>query len=187
MPAARSPGLTSTLLLVATLSPALAHADAQALARCRALADAPARLACYDAIELPGTAPTAPAAPAPAPNPAPVATAAPVAVAPAPVTATAAAPAAPVAAPAPRDFGLESRAAAEQSIELRSQVRGRFEGWQQRTRIPLVNGQVWEVTESSRAAYWLDGPAVRVTRHPFGGFVMEIDGVARVLRVRRLE
>jgi hypothetical protein len=144
-------------------------------------------LACYDAIAGPATAPSAVAVPAPAPvpvpGPAPVAAADPVPLPPV----KAAAPAAPVTAAAPSDFGLESRAAAEQSIELRSHVRGRFEGWQQRTRIPLVNGQVWEVTESSRAAYWLDSPAVRVTRHAFGGFVMEVEGVARVLRVRRLE
>lgn len=155
----------STLLLAAALLPVVAHGDTQALARCRAITDVLPRLACYDAIELPGQPPTAPPAAAAAP----------------------AARAAPVPAPAPRDFGLEARAAAEQSIELRSHVRGRFEGWQQRTRIPLVNGQVWEVTESSRAAYWLESPAVRVTRHAFGGFVMEVEGVARVLRVRRLE
>jgi hypothetical protein len=174
MSVARSPRLTSTLLLAAALSPLAAQADAQSLARCRIIADAAARLACYDAIAGPATAPSAVAVPAPEPVPVP-----------GPVKA--AAPAAPVTAAAPSDFGLESRAAAEQSIELRSHVRGRFEGWQQRTRIPLVNGQVWEVTESSRAAYWLDSPAVRVTRHAFGGFVMEVEGVARVLRVRRLE
>lgn len=174
MTAVRSTRLRSTLLLAAVLSPVAAFADAQALARCRAVADAVPRLACYDAIALPASLQAA------VPVPAPVAAAE-------PVPAVAPKAAAPAAAPAPSDFGLEARAAAEQSIELRSRVRGRFEGWQQRTRIPLVNGQVWEVTEGSRAAYWLDSPAVRVTRHAFGGFVMEVEGVARVLRVRRLE
>lgn len=40
-------------LIAATLLPAVAHATDDAVRRCRALTDGPARLACYDAIALP--------------------------------------------------------------------------------------------------------------------------------------
>ncbi|WP_425258984.1 hypothetical protein ACPOLB_26105 [Rubrivivax sp. RP6-9] len=163
------------LLLCATGLPAApVWADAAAIAACRTLADAAPRLACYDAIGRPPAAPAASKpAQAPAAKEAPAVPAAPVVAAPPP--------------DAPADFGLERRSAAAADPEVRSQVRGRFEGWQQRTRIALANGQVWEVTDTSRAAYWLDSPAVRVRRNDFGGYSMEIDGVARVLRVKRVE
>lgn len=181
-----SPTLRTLLLLCATGLPAApVWADAAAIAACRTLADAAPRLACYDAIGRPAAAP---AASSPA-----VATTAKAAPAPATAPAAAAPPTAavvsqqPAALAAPADFGLERRNAAVAEPEVRSQVRGRFEGWHQRTRIALVNGQVWEVTDTSRAAYWLDSPSVRVRRNDFGGYSMEIDGVARVLRVKRVE
>ncbi len=173
----RSTLRTCLLLLTTTLPVAPAWADAAAIAACRTLVEAAPRLACYDAIGRPAAVPALPN-----PAAAPQATAAPAR----PAATTAPVVAAPAAA-APADFGLERRGAAAAEPEVRSHVRGRFEGWQQRTRIALANGQVWEVTDTSRAAYWLDSPAVRVRRNDFGGFSMEIDGVARVLRVKRVE
>jgi hypothetical protein len=140
-----------------------AAADNAALQRCRELRDGPARLACYDAIPL-STAPPAP---------------------PAPVAAPAAAAPSPAAT-----FGLESRpnpTALAPLPSIESTIDGRFEGWLPRSQLKLANGQVWEVTDGTQAAYFLNSPKVKITRGVTGSFFMAIDGVAQTPRVRRLK
>lgn len=136
-----------------------ALADDTAILRCRGIPQAEARLACYDAITV-GTAS--------APGTRPAAAATP-------------------AAAAPSTFGLEQRQPATAPEELKSRIPGRFQGWEGRARLRLENGQVWEVVDGSRGAYWLENPAVVIRRGTFGGFVMDIEGVAQRLRVRRVE
>jgi hypothetical protein len=135
---------------------AVAHADDSAVLRCRAITDAGARLSCYDAIPLGGT--TAPAVPA----------------------ARAASPAA--------AFGLESRAMPTQSLvpSIESAIEGPFDGWLPRTQFKLANGQVWEISDGSQAAYDLRNPKVRITRGVSGSFFIAIEGVAQTPRVRRI-
>jgi hypothetical protein len=180
------------VLLLQLAQPAVAS-DA-ALAQCRALTDATARLACYDRIPLAASAGAAPRAPV-----TPASTLAAASAAPAVPAAAAVAPAAavvsntqpkPAAAPVPAtdpaaSLGLPSRA--ETSDRLSSTIPGLFEGWSPRERIRLANGQLWEVVDGSRAAYRLQNPAVTVRRTAFGGFEMDIEGVNQRLRVRRVE
>lgn len=158
------------LLLASLVVPGAALADDTGLKRCRTLADDRARLACYDA--LPVAAPAA-AAPAPAPAAAP----SPVAAKPSP------APAPPPAPPA--SFGLEKPAAAPETIT--STIPGAFDGWGPRQRFRLANGQVWEVVDGSSGVYDLRDPGVTIRRAVLGGYVMEIEGARRTLRVRRVE
>lgn len=136
-------------------------ADDAAMQRCRDLRDAAARLACYDAMPLSA----APAAPAP----------------------SAAAPAAPAAA----SFGLESRptptAAPPPAASIDSAIDGPFDGWLPRGQLQLANGQIWEVSDGSQAAYNLKNPKVKVTRGVSGSFFMAIEGVAQTPRVRRVK
>ncbi len=146
------------LLAAAGLVATAAAADDGALQRCRAVAEAQARLACYDALPL---------------APAPAAAAMPAAAAP---------PAAPDAVAA---FGLESRR--EAVHEISSRIPGHFEGWSPGTRIELANGQVWEVTDDVSAAYELDDPKVTVRRAAFGSFMLDIEGARRSPRVRRIK
>ena len=61
------------------------------------------------------------------------------------------------------------------------------EGSGPRTRFKLANGQVWQVTDDSSAAYNLLNPQVTVRRAAFGSFVLEIEGANRTPRVRRVE
>ena len=124
--------------------PQVASASDAALAQCRALAEAQARLACYDRIPLASAAP-APAPAAAAKSPAMAAT---VAAGPAAVSPTAA------------TLGLPQRP--EQAERVSSSINGRFEGWSPRGRIRLANGQVWEVADGSSGTYWLQNPAVKV-------------------------
>lgn len=136
----------------------------EGLRRCRALADAGARLACYDALPLasrPASVTEPPAAAAPAPTAA--------------------------------GFGLPAAPEALERIESRFEGldkglnNGRFEGWGPRTRFRLANGQVWQVVDDSSASYWLPDPKVVVRRAALGSFVLEIEGAKRTVRVRRVE
>ena len=177
-------------LLLLPLAVQAADVGDTALRRCRGLADAAARLACYDALPL---APVAPAAPAAAATPATPMAAAPTAGGAAPVAAAAAPKAAPVlasmtpaAAPAPEaNFGLENQRAAVQAIS--SSIPGIFEGWDGKSKIRLANGQVWQITDGSTAALYLRDPKVKVERAALGSFRLEIEGTRQAPRVQRVE
>jgi len=145
-------------LLAATAAQA---AEGDGLRRCRAVAEAAARLACYDALPL---ADLQPAAAAPAPGAAPASR--------------------PVADPA-AGFGLA--VPAPQVQEISSSIRGHFEGWRPGTRIELANGQVWEITDDVSAVYELDNPKVTVRRAALGSFMLDIEGAGRSPRVRRVK
>lgn len=150
--------------------PARAQLDPAAVQRCRIIPEAAARLACYDAIALPGLGSRAgwgaPVA-TPAPSPAPGATA-------------------PAGAAAPGgDFGL-SRSAAGAAERVVSRVVGKVEDFPNGLKLTLENGQVWQLSESATGFYNLQNPQVTITRGLFSGFLMEMEGVNAPLRVRRL-
>jgi hypothetical protein len=189
------PGFLLLLILATAATAAIAQTADAELRRCRAIGDAQARLACYDALPLAAAAAAPAAAPvtraAPVAVPAPAATAA-VAAAAAPAAAAPVAapmPAAASAAPATADaasFGLPSKA--DEVKAITSHIPGRFEGWSRDTRIRLANGQVWQVVESGRVYYPnLENPKVTVRRAALGSFLMDIEGVAATPRVRRVE
>jgi hypothetical protein len=71
--------------------------------------------------------------------------------------------------------------------EIESSIPGIFEGWQPQTRIRLLNGQLWQISDSSEGAYSLRDAKVKIERGSFGGFFMTIEGVGQTPRVRRLE
>lgn len=159
----KKPLLLSTAFL-ALLTSAATLADDGALRRCRGIADAAARLACYDALPLP------------LPAPGTAATAAPPA---------AARPAAPAREASLLDrFGLESRQ--PQADRIESHIPGLFTGWDANSQIRLANGQVWKVVDGS----WLHGewnnPKVSIRRGMLGSFYLDIEGESRSPRVQRV-
>lgn len=102
--------------------------------------------------------------------------------------ALAAATAAPALAPAPAaTFGLPKPAPVNEIELLESRLPGRFDGWLPGSRIRLANGQLWQISDGSEAAYRLQDPKVRITRGSMGSFFMQIDGVSQTPRVRRVE
>lgn len=162
---------TLPLALAAGLVAAPALADNGAMLRCRTIAETSARLACYDAIALPGLGSRSGWG-APLPGAAPV---------------TPGAPAAPLS---PADsFGLEGRAptAGGPAAQLVSSIPGRFEGWNAKTQFRLANGQIWALAENSEAFYQLDSPKVTIKRGLFDAMYMHIDGVAQTPRVKRVQ
>jgi len=183
-----------------------AWAQGEALQRCPRIAEAAARLACYDAalppVAIPANVPATVPVPVPVPVPATAPIAAPITVptaAPvtAPVTAaaagiasaatTVASPgASPTPSPAPDRFGLPARARSE-PVSIDSSVSADFQGWDPNTRIRLSNGQVWQVIDGSSGALRPGQRKVTVTRGALGSFFLEFEGLNRSPRVRRVE
>jgi len=164
----RTTHLRIGLLLPALLAPVVVPAQGDlgaAVLRCRALPEVMQRVACYDAIVVaPGAA-----------RPAAVA----------PPAAAAAARAAP-AAPAAENFGFEGRTEAAMAF-VESTLAEPVDGWRANQRLRLANGQVWQVSDDSQG-FVPPGPRkVRVRRGALGAFYLEIDGVTRSPRVRRVE
>ena len=142
-------------------------ADEAGLRRCRGIVDAAARLACYDALVVPGGV----AAPAPAP---------------APVREASPAPVRGASSALVERFGMEHRASS-QADRIESHIPGRFEGWRANSRIRLANGQVWQVVDGSWMGGEWDNPKVAIRRGVLGGFYLDIEGEPRSPRVRRVE
>lgn len=165
-----------TLLAAGVAVAAQSDASLADLRACQAVPDAQVRLACYDAAmaRLAG-APARPVAAAARTEP----------------------PSAAQGAPAPQagaasgqvgdaGFGLPAAPPARAPDAIATRIAGRFDGWGPGTRLTLANGQVWEVTDATRASVELDSPAVRVRRGVLGSFFLEIDGVSATPRVRRV-
>ena len=144
------------------------------LLRCGGMADATARLACYDALTRSvrdGKATVAKPAPAVT---APSATTA--------VTAPAALP-----KQTTQQFGLEQRATKEELDSINSEIVGPFDSWQANTRITLANGQVWQIADGSGRYISLKSQKVRIRRGLLGAFYIEFDGTNHSPRVRRVQ
>ena len=161
-----------------------ASADDAGLKRCRAISEAAARLACYDALPLGKAAPMAvrPAAPAttsatPAPSPSPQ-------VAPAP---TAAASPSLYQKQSPEQFGMERKQVDVELAEIQSVITGRFEGFRPNKRLELANGQVWQVADDTRRLYDVQNPKVTIQRGALGAFYLSLDGDNLTVRVRRVQ
>lgn len=154
---------TLSILLLATAGPALAAVDEAALRQCRAVADAAARVACYDAIPLGQPVPAAAAAPRQ------------------------------VSAQEERQravdaFGLPPSARKENQLDsYESHIAGRFDGWEGGQVIRLANGQAWRVIDSTVDTLDLTDPKVTVRRGLFGAVFLDIDGAHRSPRVQRVQ
>jgi hypothetical protein len=156
------PSLSSVIkiLVPLLLLSSAALADDAALLRCRGIAEASARLACYDALPLTageGSAGQAAAKQGNQPLP-------------------------------PEQFGLEEKLAPAPGVDaIESQIPGRFEGWQPNTIIRLANGQVWQVTDVSSRVYDVNNPKVEIRRGMMGAFYLNIAGDNRTVRVKRIQ
>lgn len=92
-----------------------------------------------------------------------------------------------VATPRPEEFGRAPRPDASEIDVLESRIAGRFEGWRPNQRFTLVNGQVWQVIDDSSNFGDAQEPVVRIRRGAMGSYLMDIEGITRAPRVRRLK
>ena len=138
----------------------MAQAQAGELQRCRAIADAGARLACYDALA------SAPVVAAPG----------------------AAAPAAPVPTRQAQEqaFGLTQKKGPE-ITSIESTIPGKFDGWRPNQNIKLANGQVWRIVDDSEGIVYGTDLKVTVERGALGSNYMEIQGINKAPKVRRVQ
>jgi len=151
-------------LLLCSLGLTVLQASAAGLADCRAIADAQARLACYDGLPLPAVAPAAAVAASTTPTAAP----------------------APAKEPAGGWFGL-SRRSADEDKAVTSTIPGHFTGWQPGKRFKLANGQVWRISDDSSAYYEANDPKVTITPGILGSYYLKIEGLNESPHVRRVE
>lgn len=158
-------------ILALLLSAGTLHAQAQGpaladqLAKCRTIADAPKRLACFDEIAGPPAGSAQWGAPVAQSKSA----------APPPEGATGS---------AEQNFGLRDAAASA----LQSRIQGSFSGWKPRQRLRLTNGQLWEITDGTSGHYLtMHEPQVKIVKGVLSGFYMDIEGVTQRLTVRRIE
>ena len=172
MPLSRS--LIHLLVLCALAAASPSQAQDAALKRCPAIADAQARLACYDAIQPPTSGPVAPQAGA-LNAPAPMA-ATPGKVSPSPAQIDSA-----------DNFGFAGHARSADVRSIESTVADDFEGWSAGDRIKLKNGQVWRVDDGSNGAIRSSNRKVRVVRGILGSFYLEFEGLSRSPRVSRVQ
>lgn len=150
----------------------LAFADDAALLRCRTISDPAARLSCYDALAVtPGGGVTRTDT-----------SAGKAAVQQSTSVKSAASP------QKPDQFGLEERLASKNELDaIESHIQGSFEGWTARSNIRLANGQVWQISDNSSRAHYIDNPKVRIRRGTLGAFYLEIQGTNISPRVKRVQ
>lgn len=160
------------MLFVLLFASSAALADDAAILRCRAITDASARLACYDALVVAVSGAGANVGRMSEKTAAPQAAAA-----------------KPSASLQPQDkFGLEQKIASKDEIDaIESYIPGSFEGWTGRSSIRLANGQVWQIADDSARAHYVDNPKVRIRRGALGSFYLEIQGTNVSPKVRRVQ
>ncbi|MEO8104196.1 MAG: hypothetical protein ABI790_16905 [Betaproteobacteria bacterium] len=154
-----------------------ARADDAGIRRCRGIADATTRLACYDALVVPAADAKVPASRLPTQaesRNAPV---------------IAATPPVPVNMPQSKieQFGLENRTSPAVADAIDSYIPGRFEGWEAKSSIKLANGQVWQIADDSNRYVTLSDPKVRIRRGALGSFYLEFDKINHSPRVKRVQ
>ncbi|WP_154382522.1 hypothetical protein [Pseudoduganella rivuli] len=143
--------------------PALAAVDDAALRQCRAMADAAARVACYDAIPLgqPAAAPRADERATERAN---------------------------EQRRAIDTFGMPAGVRKENRVDsYETHIAGRFDGWEGGQVIRLANGQAWRVVDSTVDTLDLTDPKVTVRRGLSGAVFLDIDGANRSPRVQRVQ
>lgn len=178
--------LASLFFATTAASLGAAQPPAPGILACTELADASARLACFDRELAPFVRERrdVPAAPPPASPP----------PAPPPVSADVATPRAP-SPPADSAFAQEQLkpqdrpAPPAEAATLRGRITAHRRGGQGTYLVTLDNGQVWRHEEGSQVDYLKVGAAVTITRAALGSYRLTLDGGSarnwvRVSRVR---
>jgi hypothetical protein len=159
------------ILLSLLLVSSTALANDAAILRCRSIAEATPRLACYDAMEVTAKVEIAPSKTVAAAPKSPPIVAAPS-----------------VAKTEVEKFGLVDKTVKKDELEvIESTIPGSFEGWAATTLFRLANGQVWRVADDSARPHYVENPKVKITRGAFGAFYMEIQGTKIAPRVKRIQ
>ena len=85
------------------------------------------------------------------------------------------------------DFGAEQLRNDEDAGDLTTRLAGPFTGWDGDTVFRLENGQLWQQIDSSYLYSRAESPRVTIRRAAFGSYLLQVEGIGRTVRVRRLE
>jgi len=85
------------------------------------------------------------------------------------------------------DFGAEQLINDEDADDLMTRLAGPFTGWDGDTVFRLENGQLWQQIDSSYLYSRAESPRVTIRRAAFGSYLLQVEGIGRTVRVRRLE
>ena len=85
------------------------------------------------------------------------------------------------------DFGAEQLRNDEDADDLTTRLAGPFTGWDGDTVFRLENGQLWQQIDSSYLYSRAESPRVTIRRAAFGSYLLQVEGIGRTVRVRRLE
>jgi len=158
---------------IALLFAASAFAGEADLNNCRSIADEGERLACYDRLAGP------PSAPQPLQS--------------VPESASSQSVAEPKAQTAPeqspQNFGAAAlpQAKPAEPKEIRAHLAGKLDGWQHGTRFALDNGQVWLCVDDEPGYDEVDHAALTITRNFLGSYWLKFEKVYKEVRVKRIQ
>ncbi len=166
--------ISGLLISVAMLCPYAAEgASTGGVASCQSIQDDLTRLACYDNLFV-ESVPEDPAPLGPAPldagDPAPLAE--------------------------PQDANLDDEFGKEQVEptpveEVESRLVGEFNGWTGKTVFTLANGQVWRQVHNRMKNYKprepIYQPKVIISKSFFGSYKLRVEGVSRIIQVKRVK
>jgi hypothetical protein len=146
------------LLALALSLPITTAAQDDSLARCAVIADAQARLACFDALSTTASAQVPVATPAPDP-----------------------------VEHFGAENLPQRREQAPAAGHIESRLVGRFDGWQQNTEFVLENGQVWRCSDCRIVHYRsVEAPSVTIRRSFTGVYWLKVEGFKQQAKVRRI-
>lgn len=83
-------------------------------------------------------------------------------------------------------FGMDRQVPKSELQAIVSHIEGRFDGWGPKEKIQFANGQVWQISDDSRAVLNVSSPRVRVHRGLLGSYFLEIEGTSHSPRVKRV-
>lgn len=67
-----------------------------------------------------------------------------------------------------------------------ARIEGEFTGWTGKTVFALNNGQIWQQIEPSTFSARASNPRVTIERGLIGGWLLQVEGYNRTVRVKRI-
>lgn len=152
------PSLMTVAAAVLASNLAWAQTDDAAMLKCAQATEAAPRLACFDALAAQARQ-RATAAASGQPDPRKVA-----------------------------EFGRPPKPDVSDIDLLESRINGSFDTWRANQRLTLANGQVWQITDDGSGYVGeTQNPVVRIRRGAMGSYLMDVDGLRKSLRVKRVQ
>lgn len=89
------------------------------------------------------------------------------------------------------DFGAEQLPPSSDKDQIEARLLGDFTGWTGKTIFRLDNGQVWQQTNNYIRNYSprdpITQPKVTITKGMFTSYNLRVEGVKRIVQVKRIE